>query len=188
VLVGHARVSIIEQHLDLQRDALTQGGCDRIFTDTASGAKAERPGLTAALHYLRAGDVLAVWKLDRLGRSLKDLLDVMTALEQRGIGFKSLQESMDTTTPGGKLIFYVFAALAEFERGVIRERTQAGLNAARTRGRNGGRPRKLSRKGVELAVSMLQNPRNRISDICATVGVSRTTLYRYAKAAKGATM
>jgi DNA invertase Pin-like site-specific DNA recombinase len=187
MLVGYARVSTTEQHLDLQRDALTQAGCDRLFTDTASGATAERPGLAAALNYLRDGDVLAVWKLDRLGRSLKDLLEIVTTLEQRGIGFKSLQESMDTTTPGGKLIFHVFAALAEFERGVIRERTQAGLTAARARGRRGGRPRKLSRKGVELAVSMLQDPRNRISDICTTVGISRTTLYRYAKAAKGAT-
>ena len=139
------------------------------------------------MHYLRARDVLAVWKLDRLGRSLKDLIEIVTVLEHRGIGFKSLQESMDTTTPGGKLIFHVFAALAEFERGVIRECTQAGLTAARARGHNGGRPRKLSRKGVELAVTMLRDPNNRIDDICATVGISRATLYRYAKAAKGAT-
>jgi DNA invertase Pin-like site-specific DNA recombinase len=187
MLVGYARVSTTEQHLDLQHDALTQAGCGRVFTDTASGAKAERPGLAAALNYAREGDVLAVWKLDRLGRSLKDLLEIVTALEQRGIGFKSLQESMDTTTPGGKLIFHVFAALAEFERGVIRERTHAGLNAARARGRHGGRPRKLSRKGVELAVTMLRDPKNRIDDICATVGISRATLYQYAEAAKGAT-
>jgi len=186
MLVGYARVSTIEQNLDLQRDAHTQAGCRRIFTDTASGVKVERPGLAQALNYVREGDVLAVWKLDRLGRSLKDLLEIVTALEQRGIGFKSLQESMDTTTPGGKLIFHVFAALAEFERGVIRERTHAGLNAARARGRHGGRPRKLSRKGVELAVTMLGDPNNRIHDICATVGISRATLYRYAKAAKGA--
>jgi DNA invertase Pin-like site-specific DNA recombinase len=139
------------------------------------------------LHYLRARDVLAVWKLDRLGRSLKDLIEIVTVLEHRGIGFKSLQESMDTTTPGGKLIFHVFAALAEFERGVIRECTQAGLTAARARGHSGGRPHKLSRKGVELAVTMLRDPNNRIDDICATVGISRATLYRYAKAAKGAT-
>jgi DNA invertase Pin-like site-specific DNA recombinase len=138
------------------------------------------------LNYLREGDVLTMWKLDRLGRSLRDLLEIVTALEQRGIGFKSLQESMDTTTPGGKLIFHVFAALADFERCVIRERTHAGLNAARARGLNGGRPRKLSRKGVELAVTMLRDRNNRIDDICATVGISRATLYRYAKAAKGA--
>jgi DNA invertase Pin-like site-specific DNA recombinase len=187
MLVGYARVSTTEQHLDLQRDALSQAGCGRVFTDTASGAAAERPGLAQALNYLRAGDVLAVWKLDRLGRSLKDLIDIVTTLEHRGIGFKSLQESMDTTTPGGKLIFHVFAALAEFERGVIRERTQAGLTAARARGRHGGRRYKLSQKGKELAVTMLADPKNRIDEICATVGISRATLYRYAKAAKGAT-
>jgi DNA invertase Pin-like site-specific DNA recombinase len=180
-------VSTTEQHLDLQWDALSQAGCHRVFTETASGPKAERPGLAEALSYLREGDVLAVWKLDRLGRSLKDLLDIVTTLEHRGIGFKSLQESMDTTTPGGKLIFHVFSALAEFERGVTRERTQAGLKAARARGRHGGRPRKLSRKGVELAVTMLADPKNRIDDICETVGISRATLYRYAKAAKSAT-
>jgi DNA invertase Pin-like site-specific DNA recombinase len=120
-------VSTTEPHLELQRDALTQAGYGCIFTDTATGATTERPGLAEALSYLRERDVLAVWKLDRLGRSLKDLLEIVTALEHRGIGFKSLQESMDTTTPGGTLIFHVFAALDEFERGVIRERTQAGL-------------------------------------------------------------
>jgi DNA invertase Pin-like site-specific DNA recombinase len=144
MLVGYARVSTTEQHLDLKRDALGQAGCGRVFTDAATGAMAERPGLAQAFNYLRAGDVLAVWKLDRMGRSLKDLIEIATILEHRGIGFKSLQESMDTTTPGGKLIFHVFAALAEFERGVIRERTQAGLTAARARGRNGGRRYKLS--------------------------------------------
>jgi DNA invertase Pin-like site-specific DNA recombinase len=176
MLVGYARVSTTEQHLDLQRDALTQASCGRILTDTASGAKAERPGLGEALDYVRAGDVLTVWKLDRLGRSLKDLIEIVTALEQRGIGFKSLQESMDTTTPGGKLIFHMFAALAEFERGVIRERTHAGLTAARARGRHGGRRYKLSQKGKELAITMLADPKNRIDDICATVGISRATL------------
>jgi DNA invertase Pin-like site-specific DNA recombinase len=157
------------------------------FTDTASGAKAERPGMAEALNDLRDGDVLAVWKLDRLGRSLKDLLEIVTALAQRGIAFMSLQERMDITTPGGNLIVHVFAALAEYERGVIRECTQAKLNAARARGRNGGRPRQLSRKGVALAVTMLQDPTNRIDNMCATVGISRARLYRYAKAAKGAT-
>ena len=184
MLVGYARVSTADQHLDLQRDTLTQDGSGRIFTDTASGAKAERPGLAQALNYLREGDMVAVWKLDRLGRSLKDLLEIVTALEQRGIGFKSLQESMDTTTPGGKLVFHVFAAVAEFERGVIRQRTNAGLKAARARGRNDGRPRKLFRKGVELAVTMLRDPNNCIDDMCATVGISRATRYGYAKAAR----
>jgi DNA invertase Pin-like site-specific DNA recombinase len=186
MLIGYARVSTAEQNLDLQRDALTQGGCRPIFTDTRSGATAERPGLAEALAYLREGDVLAVWKLDRLGRSLKDLIEIVTGLEQHGIGFKSLQESMDTTTPGGKLIFHVFAALAEFERGVIRERTQAGLLAARARGRHGGRRYKLPQKGRDLAVAMLADPRNRVDDICETVGISRATLYRYAQAANAA--
>jgi DNA invertase Pin-like site-specific DNA recombinase len=182
MLVGYARVSSTDQHLHLQQDALSQAGCGRIFTDTISGAKAERPGLAAALSYLREGDVLAVWRLDRLGRSLQDLLALVTTLERRGIGLKSLQEHMDTTTPGGRLILHVFAALAEFERALIRERTQAGLNAARARGRHGGRPRKLNQKGAALAVSMLREPTNRVDDICATVGISRSTLYRYARA------
>jgi DNA invertase Pin-like site-specific DNA recombinase len=185
LLIGYARISTIDQHLDLQEDALAQAGCSRVFTDTASGAKADRPGLAAAFNYLREGDVLTVWRLDRLGRSLKDLIEIVTTLEQRGIGFKSLQESMDSTTPGGKLIFCVIGALAEFERGIIRERTQAGLKAARARGRHGGRPRKLNQKGAAMAVSMLREPTNRVNDICATVGVSRSTLYRYAKAVNG---
>jgi DNA invertase Pin-like site-specific DNA recombinase len=185
MLIGYARVSTADQQLTLQQDALTQAGCGRIFTDTASGAKAERPGLAAALHYLRQGDVLAVWRLDRLGRSLKDLIEIVSGLEQRGIGFKSLQESMDTTTPGGKLIFCVIGALAEFERGIIRERTHAGLQAARARGRQGGRPRKLNHKRAALAVSMLRETANRVTDICETVGISRSTLYRYARAVHG---
>jgi len=186
MLVGYARVSTTEQNLDLQRDALNQAGCSRVFTDTISGAKAERPGLAEALSYMREGDALAVWKLDRLGRSLKDLIEIVTALEQRGIGFKSLQESMDTTTPGGKLIFHVFAALAEFERGIIRERTNAGLKAARARGRQGGRPRKLTGKRAEMAAAMLNDPTNNIDDICDTFGVSRPTLYRVAAAVRAA--
>lgn len=159
-------MSTTEQHLDLQRNARTEAGCGGLFSDTASGAKAERPGLTQALIYLQESNVLAVWKLDRLGRSLKALLEIVTALEQRGIGFKSLQEGMDTTKPGGKLMFHAFAALAEFERGVIRERTKAGLKAARARGRHGDPPSKLSRQCIELAVTMLPIPDNRTDDIC----------------------
>ena len=140
MLIGYARVSTHDQTLALQQDALTQAVCDRIFTDTASGAKAERRGLEEALSHVRRRDTLVVWKLDRLGRSLPHLLETITGLRARGVGFKSLTEQIDTTTSGGKLIFHVFAALAEFERDVIRERTQAGLNAARARGRNvGGR-------------------------------------------------
>src|SRR3954467_10501673 len=138
MLVGYARVSTEDQNLDLQRDALTRAGCERIFTDVASGAKDDRTGLAGALAFLRPGDTLVVWKLDRLGRSLKHLIETVTALQARKIGFRSPQESIDTTTSGGKLIFHVFGALAEFERDLIRERTQAGLQAARARGRKGG--------------------------------------------------
>ena len=135
MLIGYARVSTQDQTLDLQTDALTHAGCEKIFTDTTSGAKAERPGLQAALDHLRAGDTLVVWRLDRLGRTLKHLIATVTDLSDQGIGCKSLQENMDTTTSGGKLIFHIFGALAEFEREVIRERTNAGLQAARARGR-----------------------------------------------------
>src|SRR6266542_278375 len=128
--VGYARVSTFDQNLDLQKDALTHAGCKNIFTDTMSGAKAERPGLAQALTFMRTGDVLVVWKLDRLGRSLKNLIDVVSELDKLDIGFRSVTESIDTTTSGGKLIFHIFGALAEFERNLIRERTQAGLMAA----------------------------------------------------------
>src|SRR5512133_432958 len=144
MFIGYARVSTSDQTLDLQKDALDKAGCDRIFTDTASGAKAERTGLDAALSYVRTGDTLVVWRLDRLGRSLPHLIETITALNTRKIGFKSITENIDTTTSGGKLIFHIFGALAEFERDIIRERTQAGLHAARARGRLGGRPKALS--------------------------------------------
>src|SRR3954470_8865445 len=142
--IGYARVSTGEQTLDLQLDALAKAGCGKIYRETASGAKAERPVLAEGLGYLRAGETPVVGGLDRLGRSLKHLIETVSLLAERGIGFKSLTEQIDTTTPGGKLIFHVFGALAEFERDVIRERTQAGLAAARARGRLGGRPRKLA--------------------------------------------
>ena len=139
MLVGYARVSTDDQNLDLQTDALKQVGCERIFTDEMSGAKAQRPGLTEALAFLRQDDTLVVWRLDRLGRSLKDLVEQVEVLRSRGIGFRSLHESIDTTSPVGKFQFHVFSALAEFERDLIRERTMAGLQAARSRGRVGGR-------------------------------------------------
>ncbi len=144
MLVGYARVSTIDQNLDLQEDALQNVGCEKIFTDVASGAKSEREGLDAALAFMRRRDALGVWKLDRLGRSLNHLIDVVTDLEQREVGFRSLQESIDTMTSGGKLIFHVFGALAEFERDLIRDRTQAGLAAARARGKQGGHNRALT--------------------------------------------
>jgi DNA invertase Pin-like site-specific DNA recombinase len=178
--IGYARVSTFEQILDLQRDALNAAGCDRIFTDTMSGARADRPGLQQALDYLREGDVLVVWRLDRLGRSLKYLIEVITRLNERGIGFRSLTEQIDTTTSGGKLIFHVFGALAEFERDIIRERTQAGLAAARARGRMGGRPKKLETPGkVAMARALHASKQHTIAEICKSVGVSRATLYRY---------
>ena len=136
MLIGYARISTLDQTLALQQDALTAAGCQELYTDTASGSLAERPGLTAAFSHLRSGDTLVVWRLDRLGRSLPHLIRTITELSERGVGFRSLQEQIDTTTSGGKLIFHIFGALAEFERDVIRERTRAGLSAARARGRS----------------------------------------------------
>jgi DNA invertase Pin-like site-specific DNA recombinase len=154
MLIGYARVSTHEQTLNLQQDALQKAGCSKIFTDTASGAKTERIGLEEALNYVRKGDSLVVWRLDRLGRSLPHLISTMTDLEERGIGFKSLTENIDTTTSGGKLIFHIFGALAEFERNLIRERTTAGLSAARARGRRGGRPKSLTGKQLNIAQAL----------------------------------
>jgi DNA invertase Pin-like site-specific DNA recombinase len=180
--VSYARVSTLEQTLDLQRDALTTASCGRIFTDTISGAKGERVGLAEALSFLRPGDTLVVWRLDRLGRSLTHLIETVTALHARGVGFKSLTESIDTTTSAGKLIFHVFGALAEFERDLIRERTLAGLHAARARGRHGGRPRLLgSAKKVALVRAMYADKTTTVADICQALHISRATLYRYLK-------
>ncbi len=182
MLIGYARVSTQEQTLSLQQDALTQAGCTRLFTDQISGSKAERPGLDEALAFLRTGDVLVVWRLDRLGRSLGHLIETITALSQRGIGFKSLTEQIDTTTPSGKLVFHVFGALAEFERDLIRERTQAGLSAARARGRVGGRPKALQDpKKLAMVQRLYDDPNTSIDEICRTLRISRTTLYRYVK-------
>ena len=184
MLIGYARVSTQDQTLDLQKDALENIGCTKIFTDTASGAQAERKGLEEALEFLREGDTLVVWKLDRLGRSLKHLIETITTLNNRKIGFKSLTENIDTTTSGGKLIFHIFGALAEFERDIIRERTKAGLQAARARGRVGGRPKAPTLntpKKVALAQSLYDNKDNTIDDICKTLSISRATLYRYIK-------
>jgi DNA invertase Pin-like site-specific DNA recombinase len=179
MLIGYARVSTGEQNLDLQRDALTKAGCEQIFTDEMSGAKADRPGLTKALHFLHAGDTLVVWRLDRLGRSLNDLIARMAELSARSIGFQSLHESIDTTSPAGKLQFHIFSVLAEFERDLIRERTMAGLRAARARGRFGGSKPKLTPEKVKMAASLIKDKNNRIKDICTALGVSRPTLYRY---------
>src|SRR5512143_1878707 len=167
MLVGYARVSTLEQTLDLQQDALTKAGCQRLFTDTASGSRTDRTGLAEALRFLRDGeDTLVVWRLDRLGRSLRHLIDTIGALQERGIGFKSLQKQIDTTTSGGKLVFHVFGALAEFERDLIRERTQAGLAAARARGRLGGRPKALDERKAQIARALYDDKSNAIPDIC----------------------
>src|SRR2546426_5456626 len=184
MLIGYARVSTQDQTLHLQKDALEKIGCTKIFTDTASGATTERKGLEEALEYVREGDTLVVWRLDRLGRSLKHLIETITKLNNRKIGFKSIQENIDTTTSGGKLIFHIFGALAEFERDIIKERTKAGLQAARTRGRLGGRPKAKTLdtpKKVALAQSLYDNKNNTIDEICGTLAISRATLYRYIK-------
>ena len=159
-------------------------GCGRIFTDkvSLSGTKEERKGLTEALSHLREGDTLVVWRLDRLGRSLRHLIDTITALDERGVGFKSLTENIDTTTSGGKLVFHIFGALAEFEREIIRERTQAGLQSARSRGKIGGRPKALTPKEVQILRNMAADKSLTVSDICQTLGIGRTTFYRYVKA------
>ena len=177
--VGYARVSTNEQDLSLQLDALKEAGCEKTYKDQVSGAQAERPGLQEALHYLRNGDTLVVWRLDRLGRSLKHLIETVNDLEERGIGFKSLQESIDTTTSSGRLIFHIFGALAEFERNLIRERTQAGLEAARARGRKGGRPKALDAKKAELLYELYDSKKHTVKEISAVMGISRPTLYSY---------
>jgi DNA invertase Pin-like site-specific DNA recombinase len=181
MLIGYARVSTHDQTLALQQDALEKAGCVKIFTDVIGGAKAERTGLAEALEYVRAGDTLVVWRLDRLGRSLKDLIEKLTELHNRKIGFKSLTENIDTTTSGGKLIFHIFGALAEFERDLIKERTNAGLQAARERGRNGGRPKALTQKKLAMARALYADKRNTINEICNTLHISKTSLYRYLK-------
>ncbi len=181
MLIGYARVSTEDQNLDLQNDALKQAGCDKIIEEKASGAKTDRTGLDEALSYLRRGDTLVVWKLDRLGRSLQHLIQVVNQLREKGIYFKSIQESLDTSSSGGKLIFHIFGALAEFERDVIRDRTMAGLASARTRGRVGGRPKIMTDKKLRLAKTLLSDNTNTIDDVCETLGVSRATLYRYLK-------
>jgi DNA invertase Pin-like site-specific DNA recombinase len=177
--VGYVRVSKKEQNPDLQRRELEGAGCERIFEERISSREQTRPQLEAALDYCREGDVLVVWKLDRLGRSIKELIELVNALKDRGVGFRSLRESLDTTTPGGKLVFHVFASIAEFERDVIRERTMAGLEAARARGRKGGRKRVMDESKIALASKLMRDRKTPISAVCEAVRVSRATLYRY---------
>jgi DNA invertase Pin-like site-specific DNA recombinase len=182
MLIGYARVSTNEQNLNLQRDALRKAGvlAKDIYTDTITGTKSERPGLSQALSHLRQGDTLVVWRLDRLGRSLKHLIETVTTLKQQGIAFKSITENIDTSTATGQLVFHIFGALAEFERNLINERTMAGLEAARARGRTGGRPRLKSAAGkVAMAKKLYRDPTLSIPEICKTLNISKATLYRW---------
>lgn len=179
-IIGYARVSTSDQETALQHDALSNAGCERVFEDRASGVKTDRPGLAEALRYLRDGDTLTVWKLDRLGRSMKHLIEIVAELEARGVGFRSITENIDTTTPGGRLIFHVFGALAQFERDLIRERTRAGLRAAEERGRQGGRqavvtPEKLAKARQHMAAGL------NVREAAARVKVGKTALYEALK-------
>lgn len=182
--IGYARVSTLEQSLDLQRDALSAAGCEKVIVDQASGSLTERAGLAKVKELLRAGDTLVVWRLDRLGRSLQDLIGWALYLEGEGVALQSLSETIDTATPTGKLTFHLFGALAEFERNLIRERTMAGLAAARARGRLGGRPQALDADKRALAVRLYREKKLTIAKICAMMGISKPTLYAYVRAAE----
>jgi DNA invertase Pin-like site-specific DNA recombinase len=187
MLIGYARVSTQDQNLDLQDDALNKAGCERIFSDKLSGSRVERPGLTHALEALRKGDTFCVWKLDRLGRTVKGLVDLVNALQVREIHFKSLTDSIDTSTPSGRFFFHVMASLAQMERELNAERTKAGLDVARQLGRTGGRKRKLTEEKAAAALKLLTSgtpPR----DVAATLGVSVPTLYRWLPASQYGTV
>ena len=179
MLVGYARVSTQDQKPALQLDALKEAGCEKVFKEKASGAHRDRPQLAAAIDYMREGDTLVVWKLDRLARSMKQLIETVEGLEEQGIGFRSLTEAIDTTTSGGKLVFHIFGALAEFERSIIRERTRAGLDAAKARGRTGGRPKKMTDTDLKAAKAMLADDDFTVDEVAARMGVSPATRYRY---------
>ncbi len=182
MLIGYARVSKTEQHLELQLDALNKAGCEQIYTDKITGSKTERKGLEEALSHLRKGDTLVVWRLDRLGRSLKHLIDTLKGFHEKGIEFKSLTENIDTSTPTGMLMFHLIGALAEFERNLIRERTNAGLEAARARGHKGGRPKKGETETKRMARKLYEDKSITIKDICKSLRISKATLYRYVHA------
>ena len=188
MLVGYARVSTHDQDPALQLDALTQAGCGRLYTETASGAQRDRPELKAALDYMRAGDTLVIWRLDRLARSMKQLIETVEALEDRQIDFRSLTEHIDTHTSGGKLVFHLFGALAEFERAIIQERTRAGLAAARTRGRTGGRPPVLDEKGKVVALALLRDPNIPVKEVAHRLGISVAALYHHFPGGRGAVL
>ena len=183
--IGYARVSTNDQNLDLQEDALKKAGCEEIILDKVSGTVAERPGLIDVKRIIRKGDTLVVWRLDRLGRSLKDLIEWVNYLEEKEVGLKSLQESIDTSTSTGKLVFHIFGALAEFERNLIRERTQAGLEAARARGRLGGRRKSLNAEDRKIAVDLYNEKKMSVKKICEMMGISKPTLYSYVRESQG---
>jgi len=181
--IGYARVSTDEQNLDLQRRALEEAGCGAVFEDYGiSGAAVSRPGLTRAMRRARRGDSLVVWRLDRLGRSLPHLIEIVRTLGERGIGFRSLSESIDTTSAGGRLVFHIMGALAEFERALIAERTRAGMAAAKARGAKIGRPAKLSAQQIAHARMLIETHRETATAVARTMGVGRTTLYRALRA------
>lgn len=177
--IGYARISTDDQNLDLQKDALTAAGCERLFTDVMSGAKADRPGLKEALAFARPGDLLVVWRLDRLGRSLHELVKLVSELEALGIGFESLTERIDTSSAAGELIFHVFGSIAQFERRLMIERTRAGLSSARARGRTGGRPGATPE--IINAIKTLSMTDQSPAQICAALKISRSTYYKFAK-------
>lgn len=187
-IIGYGRVSTFEQTLDLQRDALEKAGAATIYEDKASGKTTDRPELVQCLKALREGDTLVVWRLDRLGRNLQDLIRIVNEIEERGVKFKSVTETIDTGSPTGTLVFHMFAALAQFERELIRERTLAGLAAARARGHKGGRPRLLTANKQTIALAMMKNREMPIGAIAEHFGVSRSTLYNLHAAKKSATM
>ncbi|WP_338877361.1 recombinase family protein (plasmid) [Spirosoma sp. SC4-14] len=182
MFIGYARVSTHDQVLDAQEDLLRAAGCERILTDKISSTVAERSGLNEVKKLLRSGDTLVVWRLDRLGRSLKDLIDWVAYLESQGVALKSLHESIDTSTSTGKLVFHLFGALAEFERNLIQERTMTGLSAARARGRLGGRPKTLNADKQQLAVQLYEAKKTSIRKICEMLAISKPTLYAYVRA------
>lgn len=184
MIIGYARVSMHDQNLDLQQDALQKAGCEKIFVDQITGKSFNRPGLEQTRKILRSGDTLIVWRLDRLGRSLKQLIELVGNLEDREIGFKSLTESIDTTSPSGKLVFHIFGALAEFERNLCAERTKAGLAAARARGRLGGRPKAFDDKQRDALVLLYKEKKHSVKEICHIMGISKQTLYNYLRKAE----
>lgn len=186
MLIGYCRVSTSDQNLNLQKDELTKFGCSKIYEDIASGAKSERAGLESAIDFAREENTLVIWKLDRLGRNLKDLIEIVNRLEKSGVSFVCITQNIDTRTPGGKLFFHIFGALAEYERELIRERTKAGLTAARARGRKGGRKPAMNEEQIEQARAMMDNPKLKIKSILKTLGISKATLYKYVPMGKSA--